>query len=114
MDGYRNDTSRLGRRNRFRPALRHGTTGRGANSGNRRAGEAIRGGTLAAAMTTTGKQARRRRTIKRQIVHGILEDGMGGRKTINCMIARLVGREAGIGELETIGGMIVRLVWRET
>lgn len=61
-------------------------------------------------MTTAGKQARWRGTIKRQIVHGILEDGMGGRKTINSMIVQPVRREAGMGERETIGDMIVQLV----
>lgn len=97
MDGYRHDTSLLGRRNRFRPALRHETTGRGANSGGRRAGVAIRD-----VMRTTAMMAADKHdgggTIKRQIVHGIREDGMSSRKTISSMIVRLVRREAGMGE----------------
>ena len=102
MDGYRSDTDLLGRRNRFRPVLRHETTGREANSGGMRAGEAIRGGTLAAAMTTAGKQARRRETIKHQIVHGIWEDGMGARENDqpHDRSARWAGSRGGkMGEL---------------
>lgn len=51
-----------------------------------------------AVMTAAGKQTRRHGTIKRQIVHGIREDGMSSRKTISSMIVRLVRREAGMGE----------------
>lgn len=113
MGDCRYDTGPLGRRNRFRPVLRHETTGRGTNSGGRLAGEAIRGGIQAAAMTAAGKQARRRKTIKQKIVHGIQENGMNYRKTISSMIVRPAKREAGMGDWETIGRLIVRLVRRE-
>lgn len=113
MGDCRYDTGPLGRRNRFRPVLRHETTGRGTNSGGRLAGEAIRGGIQAAAMTAAGKQARRRKTIKQKIVHGIQENGMNYRKTISSMIVRPAKREAGMGDRETIDRLIVRLVRRE-
>lgn len=113
MGGYRPDTNLLERRNRFRPAPLHAWTGRGANSGGRLAGEAIRGGIRAAAMTAAGKQARRRKTIKQKIVHGIQENGMNYRKTISSMIVRPAKREAGMGDRETIDRLIVRLVRRE-
>lgn len=113
MGGYRHDTDLLERRNRFRPAPRHETTGRGANSDGRLAGEAIRGGIRAAAMTAAGKQVRRRKTIKQKIVHGIQENGMNYRKTISGMIVRPAKREADMGDRETIDCLIVRLVRRE-
>lgn len=41
MGGYYPDTGLFEQRNRFRPVHRHEITGRGANSGGRRAGGAI-------------------------------------------------------------------------
>ena len=90
MSGYRNDTVRHGRRNRFRPALRHETTGRGANSGGRWAG-------------------RRDGTIERMIVHDTRETGMGDRERSSgrsCVIQW----QADMARRRTINRMIVRLV----
>lgn len=64
-------------------------------------------------MAAAGKQARRHKTIKQKIVHGIQENGMNYRKTISSIIVRPAKREAGMGDRETIGRLIVRFVRRE-
>lgn len=94
MDGYRHDTSRLGRRNRFRPASRHETTGRRANSSDGRAG--WRDGTIKLVIV---------RCPRRQA-------GMDNRKRSSGRSC-VTRRQASMAERKTIRYMIVRLVWRE-